>query len=319
MAVELYIVIEKLPERCEMTFDGAPVIIGQKYLKAQEDKFQIKNASGFKGMPLDEFHWRAEEKLGKKSQNIAVTQLHFNVEDTPEDPGEENQVVSIEYGEELILSDHLSYEPFFDRVVVDNISGHGFWMLNGIQIKEGDEIMWYKLHEKLKFICDENASQNNYAKIELIRKAGDKIISGDFSLSVNVTNLAELNVINDVTVPVASIAPYAKYFVFSIEKQLFNTEFDIDIITDIADIAADPDNVVEVYMENETTEEITTNTTKNIVQMNDDSQGSFYFICTVKSQTNFSSGDKITVTLNQVDSDSDNVNSSKNTLIFNLD
>lgn len=307
------ITITRLPLRANLLFRGFAVVLNQKYTTEKADDFSIENATEFKAVPMDSFDFIGEVD-GVPSQNSATCFINF--ETASGIPALVEVTQNIEMLETLLFTDYVPYQNTFDRIVIDTIKAKGAWRINGEKVKEGDTYFYYEIFEKMIFFTEDPGAQDNYSQINFFFSdvSGTKGAVNYFR--INTSSKAYL--VSDQTFSDKSTDDIKiKEFSFSIENQVVNKSFDITVETSVASIALDPEN--GIYISNDLGSfEKHTNGSATISDVNPSEEGRIFFNGSLRSKTDFDPSDFIKITLNEIDGDTNLVDSTKNILTFNI-
>lgn len=308
----LQFVVDILPTRTRLKMAGVDVVSGQGYNVAEEGNFTIENLTPFRGEPLDEFRFYAKDSE-VVSQNKVVQPIVFKTEAGI--PENYNLVRSMALYGTFMFTDEIAYENFFDRIIIDSIEGKGQWVIDSESVNTGNSIFWYKLHNKLKFLADEDGAQENYSVLRFYFANAAGEVGPLNTVQIDTTSLAVLT--SDMLILEKNIPVYERGFSFDIEKQMVNKSFTLEVTPSIADLGMDPQNEVRINY-NESGEVVyLTNGLDSFTAFNSNPNGQMTFTVRIKSATPFTVGDKIQVTLTQIDANPALVDGIQ-TLIFEL-
>lgn len=309
-----YFIIEKNSAgRAHLLFDGNDIVVGQKYLLSEQDKFSIENLTDFKAEPMDSFTFSIEID-GIKSQNQSIAQInYYPIAGIPLEVDESH---NMNLNEEFEVSDAIPYEDNFDRIIIQEITGKGAWKIENSTLVIGGVYFYYEIFEKLKFISDDPGAENNYASLKFQHATKEIVFENENIITINTTSLAELTTDNEI---LSSVDDELKIreFSFTLSNQVVNKTFQIAINISVANFAENIKDKIDFEYDN-IISSYTLAGIQNIDYLNSEPDGIMFFSVRLQMVGDFEPGDMIEIELESIDDDVDLVNPIKKNITFNL-
>lgn len=310
-----YFIIEKnTAGRVKLFMEDEEIIVGQKYPLEKEQFFNVVKQVGFIGVPLDEFTYSMEIN-GIKSQNLAVIKLNYPADGTT--PEQVTLTPEIVLNEEVIFSDLVPADNSFDRIIINEVSGKGRWLIDNRDIVAGETIMYYQLADNLKFVASDTGGSATYNTMKFQFATHEKVHTDENEIVFSLLSEAGIDSPDMYIETEEESGVVTKRFFFELSNQIVGTDFEISAEVNIAKLEDDAENFVKFEF-NEAVETITTNDMHILSGTNDNSNGQLIFMVTVRVMDGFEPGDKIEFTLTEIDGGTDYIDDDKNTLTFNF-
>ena len=131
------------PIRTLITILGVEVVIGTKYNINLQSEVKILNSTGFYGEPFDVFRYKIN-KDSVTSLNEGVVKINF-VTNKIGLPTIVNAVKNLNIKSNFFISEFLLAESYFDRIIINSITGKGLWTYNGIPLRVGQILFLYNI------------------------------------------------------------------------------------------------------------------------------------------------------------------------------
>ena len=152
--------ITKNTSRSTIKVAGIPIVLNQKYDINLQSLITIQNDYGYPSEPLDNFKYKilVDDVFSVNEGTVTV-----NIEtDKTSFPETISLVKEIEVYSELLFSDVVLPNWFYDRIKIISLTGKGVWIKGNDVISVGDVYFYHELKNNLKFIAQDNVSENNY-------------------------------------------------------------------------------------------------------------------------------------------------------------
>jgi hypothetical protein len=295
---------------------GVPIVLEQEYDITLQSDITIENPSGFPANPIDSFKYRIT-KDGVQSSNEGTVKVIFETMNSVNDLPDNIKTNSMLIGESILLTDFILRTGYYDRIKITEINGKGSWTYNGLTLYPGTVIFNYNM-DKIKFIADDQGSvETDYANIKFLFGDITHYYTALGQLTIGTTSKAQFklempDLIPDIVVDVATFIYDAK-----IDKgiDLGTCKITVDTSTFNEFGMLVPENKLTLTINGVDT---VYNTQGTFTLLKDlDSSGSLNILCKVDIKLPLDTLRIITITLNEVNSNSANVDLTQN--IINLD
>lgn len=239
--------ITKLPERCTLLLDAAPVVLDQVIPFVDWNKVNIEKTSVLRGAPFDFFKYIVEVDGIESNES----EVEINFDPTTDVYVPDNITVTKNLFEEFLFSDQITYQQCWDRIIFDSITGKGSWYIDEQKVEIGKVYFAWQIWEKLKFVADEIGAKTNYNILTYRVGNITDFFGVTNSITVDVNSLGISEIAAEPNKIIDLDGNYNLYFSVNIQKGYDSgtASFEIDT-TSLSQLIADPLNSLTIVGSN---------------------------------------------------------------------
>lgn len=308
--------IVKMPSaRVNLTINSLPVVLNQEYNIALQNAVQASNVSGFRGEPLDTFKYKIVNN-NVTSVNEGTVKLNYLVSANGIIPIS-NVTKTIALNDEYLLNSVVPYNNGFDRIKIITVVGQGDWLYKGNLIVPNQILMWYDLHQNLKFIANDPGAKAAYN--ELIFLFGKELLffPTQNKITTNVTSIGELILIQELTLNSNTNEINNSSFIVKIEKGIANAPYQLSIDTSKFTKITNPDDFVSFRSSENISITNLYNTKETVIYNgNLDNEGAVTINGIIQRKAPIQQGELLKITLNTINNLTNTVNQQKKIITF---